>query len=146
MNDQNVLPTCIFSQGNPTNLTNAVLFVQNRKTEWIEKDLGGAIKADSMLGEVCIRLKRIPFKIMNKRSHSLLLIVLSLRLHPCNGDCDRQGDQALLMRCSASITFARIALIRLRWPGPFDFSHVSTSFSTRREIRVVLDRIRNGTI
>ena len=46
---------------------------------------------------------------------------------------------ALLSRCSASITLAKIVLIGLRCPGPFDFNQVSTSFWKRNEISVVLE-------
>ena len=35
------------------------------------------------------------------------------------------------MRCSASIMFLRISLIRVRWPSPFDLSQASTLGSRR---------------
>src|ERR1039457_2443856 len=44
------------------------------------------------------------------------------------------GYALLLPRRSASMTLVRISLIRVRWPGPLDFSHSSTSPRTYSEI------------
>ena len=53
------------------------------------------------------------------------------RLHGGSVKGHAQGSYRCSMRCSASMMFFRISLIRVRWPAPLDFSQASTLGSRR---------------